>query len=388
MLWEEYVFRRGHSLFDLWDELFSAPRKIDLLLIAGCGFDTRVTASIRQFIDNARAAKYQFNSMTLLLIEFEGYDLSDGLTEQTKENCAELRMMFAQLGEQISLSVRLADPNKDFRVSHALTDLADRVVSNLVGKSDVVLDASSLPRVVYLSLITRLLAHFIPDKTRANALGAGGINLQVIVAEDAVLDSKIRSEDPSEDLVTIPGFGGGTGVASMAEWPVVWFPILGEGRAAQLEKVRTLASIPADAEICPVLPHPSRDPRRGDKLLIEYRRRLFDATRDLAFSSIVYAHESNPFEAYRQLRGAMDRYRKSLSPLGGCRLLVTPFSSKLMTIAAGLACFEMRPETGSEEYALGIPYAAPTRYSALAADLKAAQPVLSGLLLTGDAYIA
>jgi hypothetical protein len=31
------------------------------------------------------------------------------------------------------------------------------------------------------------------------------------------------------------------------------------------------------AEICPILPHPSRDPRRADRLIIEYRELLFDS---------------------------------------------------------------------------------------------------------------
>jgi hypothetical protein len=41
---------------------------------------------------------------------------------------------------------------------------------------------------------------------------------------------------------------------------------------------------------------------------------------------------------------AMQRYRQSMSILGGCRLVVSPLGSKLITLGAGLACFEMRPE--------------------------------------------
>jgi hypothetical protein len=48
---------------------------------------------------------------------------------------------------------------------------------------------------------------------------------------------------------------------------------LGENRLAQIKKVE--ASIPAWAEICPILPHPSKNPRRGDELLSEYDSILF-----------------------------------------------------------------------------------------------------------------
>ena len=130
---------------------------------------------------------------------------------------------------------------------------------------------------------------------------------------------------------------------------------------------------------------PSRNPRRGDMLLLEYRQQLYGG-QDLPTTNIVYAHESNPFEAYRQLYRALDRYRQSLEILGGSRLLVTPLSSKLMTIAAGLACFDMKPPSGNNAYALGLPYAAPTRYSVSRSDLHSSNAVLSSLVLTGTAY--
>lgn len=103
-------------------------------------------------------------------------------------------------------------------------------------------------------------------------------------------------------------------------------------------------------------------------------------------NNILYAHESNPFEAYRQIYSAMDRYRTSLSILGGVRFVVTPLSSKLMTIGVSLACFELRPASAHEKHTIAIPYAEPTRYSANVADLRASKPELAALLLTGTAY--
>jgi hypothetical protein len=58
-----------------------------------------------------------------------------------------------------------------------------------------------------------------------------------------------------------------------------------------------------------------------------------------------------------------------------------------MTIAAGLACFEMKPGRDEMNYALGIPCAAPTRYVVSRAELLATRPEVSALLLTGDAYL-
>jgi hypothetical protein len=180
--------------------------------------------------------------------------------------------------------------------------------------------------------------------------------------------------------VTILGFSGALHEEAVQDWPLVWFPILGENRLGQLEKVAS--EIPSSAEICPVLPHPSRDPRRADRLILAYKEPLFDIRRTPP-GNILYAHEVNPFEAYRQLLQAMQRYRDSLKIMGGSRLVVTPLSSKLMTIAAGLACFEIRSTNPEEKYRIGMPYVEATRYIVELSQLRASTSELCGLVLTG-----
>jgi len=278
-----------------------------------------------------------------------------------------------------------ATDEEDLSATSALRLQTETVLGKIAGQTDIVLDVSSLPRVAYLALMTAVLQKLIPNRSGPYALAAEGVNFQVIVAEDARLDSLIRSEDPSNDLILIPGFSSVLQLESVQDWPMVWFPILGENRVAQLEKVMSLAPIPASAEICPVVPHPSRNPRRADELLIEYRVPLF-ASRSTPTTNILFAHESHPFESYRQLLGAMSRYRDSMGIIGGCRLVVTPLASKLITLGAGLACFEMRPDQMDQNYGVAIPYAEPTRYLAASADLRSAAPEIAALLLTGEAY--
>lgn len=384
-LWDRYVFRRGREVFDLWAEMHKG-RAPKLLYIAGGGFDVRVTSVLSAYLESCRSTAVNFESASLLLFKFTGYDLDEALIEQTAENSAALSSLFGNVGRITEIGITLASRDQEFRVAHSLMKASREITALLPGVTDIVLDVSSLPRVVYLALLTAVLDVLV-KKGEANPLSAAGVNFQIVAAEDARLDGLIKSEDPSEDLVMIPGFGGGIKVEAMSSWPVVWFPVLGEGRSAQFDKVAQLAEIPEEAEVCPVLPHPSRNPRRGDQLLVEYRQQLFNSRSGTQVSNVMYAHESHPFEAYRQLRRAIDRYRISLGLLGGCRILVTPLSSKLMTIACGLACFEMKPE-GCEDpnYAVGIPCAAPTRYVAARRDLLGSNPELTALVLTGVAY--
>lgn len=384
MLWQHYVFRRGPDVNEMWDALFER-RNIRLLYIAGRGFDIRAHAVIEAFVNAYKITGRKIERADLLLLEFSGYQLSEELKKQTEENAEALEKTFRVLGNATSLPIGTSAAGEDdISPSNALRIGTDAVLARVTDQTDIVLDVSSLPRVVYLAIMTGLLQKLVPDVEAQNALFANGINLQVLVAEDASLDAHIRSEDPSNELVLIPGFSSVLHAESMQDWPLVWFPILGENRVTQFQKVMT-AAIPGSAEICPVLPHPSRDLRRADRLLVEYKIPLFDA-RETPSGNILYADEGNPFEVYRQLLGAMKRYRDSMEIVGGCRLVVTPLASKLITVGAGLACFEMRPTDMDAKYGVAIPYAAPTRYTASKEILDSSKPEICALLLTGEAY--
>ena len=293
---------------------------------------------------------------------------------------------FAALGatEHITISSSTTDGD-DITASQALRQGTDAVLKHVTNQTDIILDVSSLPRVVYLALLTSLLNRLVPNKTSPGALAASQVNLQVLVAEDAELDASIRAEDPSNDPVLIPGFSSALQAESVQEWPLVWVPILGEHRVNQLQQIMKSNVIPDEAEICPIVPHPSRNPRRADRLLVEYKEPLFEK-RETPTSNIIYAHESHPFEAYRQLLQAMQRYRRSMEVRGGCRLVVTPLGSKRITIGAGLACFEMRPSDLNAKYRVAIPHAEPMRYIAAVDALTNSRPEISALLLTGEAY--
>lgn len=388
MLWDHYVFRRGDAVHDLWDGLLK-DRSVELLYIAGRGFDVRAQAVMREFVAGQRGVGRRTVSAKLLLLGFQGYELDTEIERLTEENAAELESLFSPLGSTENITIAALDGEEEASASDALRQRVEAVLAQIDGKTDIVLDVSSLPRATYLALLTNILRKLVPQKTRVEGathpLYANGVNFQVLVAEDAKLDGEILAEDPSNDLVMIPGFFTAWQAESVQDWPLVWFPVLGENRVNQLQKIIDSALIPTEAEVCPVVPHPSKDPRRADNLLVEYRVPLFDS-RKTPTSNILYAHESHPFEAYRQLLGAMQRYQESMKIMGGCRLVMTPLGSKLITLGAGLACFEMRPTDWNAKYGVAIPHAEPRRYLASVESLRRSSPEISVLLLTGESY--
>ena len=384
MLWQQYVFSRGDEVHELWGNLFSY-RPVRVLYIAGRGFDLRAQVVMRSFVQACQSAAQRIESANLLMVGFAGYELSAELRAMTSENEAGLIRLFSAIGPSETLPIGFsAGGEDDISASNALRIGTENILKRVQGYTDIVLDVSTLPRVVYVTLMTGLLERLIPDKEAPDALVANRVNLQMLVAEDPALDARIQPQDPSNDLILIPGFSSPLQAESVRDWPLVWFPILGENRVAQFQKVMDNA-VPSFAEICPILPHPSRNLRRADQLLIEYKKPLFDE-RQTPTSNILYAHEAHPFEAYRQLLRAMERYRRSMGLIGGCRLVVTPLGSKLITLGASLACYEMRPKIMTADYGVAIPYAEPRRYVASRKDISNSQPEICSLLITGEAY--
>ncbi len=218
---------------------------------------------MREFVSSVQASGRRIEKAQLLLIGFSDYTLDDEISQLTEENAAALQSVFAPLGGCQTITIGGSSGGEDdLSTGTALKLGTNQVLAEVTDQTDIVLDVSSLPRVAYLSLLTSLLNKLVPNKNAGgeiSPLTANGVNFQVLVGEDAALDGHIQAEDPSNDLVMIPGFSGALHAESVQDWPLVWFPILGEGRVSQLQKVMASAVIPNSAEICPVLPHPSRN---------------------------------------------------------------------------------------------------------------------------------
>ena len=219
---------------------------------------------------------------------------------------------------------------------------------------DVVIDISAMPRVVALSAIAKL----IHDQDVASASGKN-TNLHVVAAESVRTDLDTRGS-LMDEVTSLEGFSGRLNEESTQHVPRVWFPVLGE---RQRERLQLIQGHLNPDEICPVVPFPSRDPRRGDQIVAENIDLLFEDFR-VEPSNILRASEFNPFEAYRQLFLVMDRYRRALTELDGCKAYVSPLSSKLLSVGALLACYDHQfGEIDGRKLNVGMPYVETSVYA-------------------------
>lgn len=164
----------------------------------------------------------------------------------------------------------------------------------------------------------------------------------MLTAENANIDAGIIERGIDEDLHFPHGFGGGVELESL-NLPTVWLPLLGENKSKHFEKANQ--HIRPD-EICPLLPFPSKNPRRSDDIFKEHHGLFFDVLR-IESQNIMYVPEQNPFEVYRKIVLTIRNYQDSLSVLKGCKAVISTFSSKLLSIGALLAAYECKMDVNN-----------------------------------------
>lgn len=199
---------------------------------------------MREFVAGQQGAGRRTVSAKLLLLGLDGYELDEGIQQLTDENAAALKAEFSPLGGTATITIATPEGEEEASASDVLRQRVKTVLDEIDGKTDIILDVSSLPRATYLALLTNILQKLVPDKTAvegaAHPLYANGVNFQVLVAEDAKLDGQIRAEDPSNDPLNIPGFFAAWQAEGVQDWPLVWFPVLGEGRGEPVAEDRKL----------------------------------------------------------------------------------------------------------------------------------------------------
>lgn len=370
--WENYVLQSGSHLTEFWQEHLSAPRKI--LFVLGKGFDSRMCIGITNLIETQKV-----KDLTVLAVAFEEGELSPSRTYSPKveENWQKLEKIIEGIGELREHSLKMWSEDRRRIGSRNAAQIFTKI-SNLNEYTDIIVDVSAMPRSVYLPLIASVL-HFLDDNS-SNDTALKKLNLHVWVCENALLDASTKDEEIDELADFIHGFRGGFDMESTANRPRVWIPILGEDQRTQLERIYELIT---PDEICPVLPAPALDPRRGDDLVLEYRELLFDLLR-VEPQNFIYAAERNPFEVYRQIRRTVLHYKEALNPLGGCKTVVSALSSKLMSLGALLVAYELK-QSGIE---IGIAHIEANGYKMddNAEDTISSRNELFGLWIFGECY--
>lgn len=335
--WNPYLMFKGGKTKCFWMDHFG-KNDHKLLFILGKGFDVRMNLCLENLIESCPEIDIQ-----ILLIYFnEGQNSSsNNLEDIVKDNYSKFNKITTNKKKVIKKRVDMWEGKGRNKRRVGDRKAADAFNYDEIEKySDIIVDISSLPKGIYFSLIGKLLS--LLDSVESN-----GKNLFITVCENAELDSLIQKTDPEDDLAYVHGFGGSIELESEKEKPLIWLPILGEGKQSQI--LKGVDKITEDKsrlyEICPILPFPSNDIRRSDSILIEYHELLFDNL-DIESQNIMFVAERNPFQVYIQLSKTVHNYRNSLNILNGCKVALSTFSSKLLSIGTLLVAYENKDFVG------------------------------------------
>jgi hypothetical protein len=318
--WEDYVFASGAgAVSKLWSAALELERRVTFVL--GVGFDPRALVALQSLL--TQAGNQVVRVVRLGLPPAEDDDLTRELTQANDRSLKELAQSGVVEIELIAYPERVESQAAGLRMSRQIQS------NGVIGEKDlVVVDVSGLPSTVYFPVIGGLL----------KASDDQGLqrDLQVVVCENPELDRVILEEGVASPG-PISGFRQGLNPDGPSGVTRVWVPVLGEHQERYIHSIFEYLN---PHEVCPVLPFPARNPRRGDDLLLELRRLVFD-TIEVEPRNFIYADERNPFDLYRGLCRLSDRYIKALVPVGNVTVVTSVHGSKVMSVGALLAAYEM-----------------------------------------------
>ena len=314
--WDLAVTHRGDDLTEFVEDYFGRPDR-RVLLIAGAGFDPRSTLVCDLLASVAPT------SLRGVFVREERPAPDVKLVEMADTNAS---AMTRSIPNHEVVRIPVFDASGTLiggrRISSYLAKLS------LDGFTDVVVDLSALSVGISFPIVKFLFAQCCAE--------GPGFNLHVFVAHHPGVDRGIVSV-PSEIVTPVHGFAGELTLTANKEHAArLWLPQLAPGRGTTLGKIHQ--KVEPD-EVCPILPFPASDPRRGDSLLEE----LLEAG-DIPWAtdarSIVYADEGDPLDLYRTILRLHALRKPVFEELGGSKLILSPVGSKVMALGALLAALE------------------------------------------------
>lgn len=331
--WENYFMKSDSAFTEFW-ESYQEEANPTILYIMGMGFDPRTNLGVQEIFSFPNESKRDTWMLRYFNTEEEVYDIP---LQPVQDHITQLNdfLLAKNLSTPIQKNVIL---RTDDNVSKASVNASSLInaIEDIASYTDIIIDISAMPRSVFIPLINKCL-DLIEQYNLQKPIVIK--NLHVIVCENAKLDAMISDNGIDEKASYLYGLAIKE-VDRTSEHKKVWIPILGEHQIGQFDRIKEDVNA---AEVCPVLPFPCENLRRGDNLLIDYQDRLLNDP-DFEIKNIVYADEANPFQVYRLLNKIIQRYDKSFSLLSGSKIIVSALSSKLLSVGAFMAVYEKRKE--------------------------------------------
>lgn len=319
--WESYILYHGNSeLENFWEEYYTSKPHQKVLFLLGKGFDPRMNNILALLLKNTPELNLQ-----CIAFDFQDANRTGDSQKLYDKNVATLSNMSSQYGFQVNnidINTELVWEKRIAIMSRQLSEF------DLSEFDDVILDVSSLPRAFYFNIAKVLYFKMLAFKNK---------NLFFAVSENVEIDSLIEKVKNDNEVEPLRGFKSILSIESNLDRVNILIPLIGEKKVNML---RNIYNNFKPSDMFPVLPFPSKNPRRSDSLMLEYHG-FFTEKKFTEPQNITYADEQNPFEVYRIVSSLMEEHKKTLSPISDhvCFGLAV-LTSKLLSLGALLVGLE------------------------------------------------
>lgn len=266
----KHIVSQGEDCARFFDDYITVDRKV--LCIATLGFnDTCLHFPL---------ALAKFEQVDFLLLVEERPEVSEILRTAASRNRDVL--LGALAGRKVDFeSIDIVASDDTANVAGRRAARACRMALQN-SYTDVFVDASSMSRGVCFPVVKYV---FEQSKKQGQA------NAHVMTAGRNRSSISARSTS-SDSPQFVHGFQGVMDTSRMDKAIKLWIPQLSENAVTSLSRIQSKL---APDETCPILPFPSWDPRRGDRLLKEFQGAILGDW-NVNLLDVIYAHESNPMD--------------------------------------------------------------------------------------------
>ena len=193
--------------------------------------------------------------------------------------------------------------------------------------TDIVVDATGMSRGTCFPIAKQLCEAAIQS----------GARIHLLIADSASPINSVRSVS-SDRADWMHGFHGTVEMDDNAKALKLWVVQLAEKHGISMHTLFKELGTPD--EVCPIIPFPSENPRRGDNLLFELRSYWLDEWGETPLS-LIHAHESDPMDVFRSIVALHQARQRALEGAGLSSLtILSPIGRRLPGIGMLLAALK------------------------------------------------
>jgi hypothetical protein len=325
---------------------FFADESRRVLVIAAAGFDHRSSNAVAILSRVARART------TGVFIREERPEPSQRSVDLAEANEAIMSGLCAS-SEVVTVGVFDARDSAVVAGSQAVRLVGQRIT--LDDYTDIVIDVSALSIGISFPLVRALY-----ERARSQPARKSPVNIHVVLTSDGVRDEDVEREF-IDKVATVQGFAGQLGLTARREKIArLWVPQLSHRKRTATRLIyQHLTERAPLLDVCPLIPFPSNNPRRGDELAIEYIDEL-EVAWAVDERNLIAVAEEDPLDVYRLLLRLDDTRREVFRAIGSSEIVLSPIGPKAMALGCLLAAIERdMPVVYVETLRYGEPTPAP-----------------------------